>query len=89
MISMSEIEKVVREKIEQDEKPGEYTGGSGHLGSVDFQIDYIGKPVLTADGYRVNYRYTRIVTTEFTYLPDNPPHRIPVEGFILIDPCNS
>ena len=84
---MADIEQLIREKIERQEKPGEYTGGSGHLGSVDYQLESVEPPVLTGEGYRINYRYTRIITTEFTYEPDNPPYRILVEGYIIIDEC--
>jgi hypothetical protein len=86
MISGAEIEKLVREKIACKEELGEQAGGSGHLGYVDYQLDSIGEPVLTEAGYRVDYRYTRIIVTEFTYEPDNPPYRYPVESYLIIDP---
>jgi hypothetical protein len=85
MLSTADIEKLVREKIEREEKPGESAGGSGHLGNVDYRIESIEKPVPVKGGFRIKYRYTRIITTEFTFEPDNPPYQVPLEGCLIID----
>ena len=85
MITKEKLEKVIAEKIESEEQLGEQSGGSGHLGYVDFIIDRIDEPVPTEKGYSVTYSYTLIVTTEFTYEPDNPPYRYPVTKTLVID----
>ncbi len=85
MITREELEKMIIEKIESEEKLGEQSGGSGHMGFVDYTIDNIDEPVLTEEGYSVSYNYTLIITTEFTYEPDNPPYRVPVSKSLLID----
>ena len=85
MITPEELEKIIRQKIESEEKLGEQSGGSGHMGYVDYDIEKIDEPVLTDEGYSVNYAYTLIITTEFTYEPDNPPYRVPVSKTLLID----
>jgi hypothetical protein len=84
MVSKAEIEKLVDEKIRQEEKMGDQAGGSGHLSYVDYMIDHIDEPVITEEGYRIDYRYTLIITTEFTYEPDNPPYRDPRSGSLII-----
>ena len=84
MISKSDIEKLVDEKIRKDEKPGDRAGGSGHLSWVDYVVDRIDGPVRTEEGYRVDYKYTLIISTEFTYEPDNPPYQEPKSGSLII-----
>ena len=84
MISREELEKILRRIIESEEKLGTQSGGSGHLGYVDYMLEEFGDPVLTGDQYSVTYKYTLIVTTEFTYEPDNPPYRTPVTKTALI-----
>jgi len=85
MITKEELKKIIGEKIASEETLGEQTGGSGHMGYVDFTIDRMDEPVLTDKGYSVSYSYTLIITTEFTYEPDNPPYRYPVSKTLLID----
>jgi len=85
MITREELEKMIRSTIESEEKLGEQSSGSGHMGYIDYDIDKIGEPVLTEEGYAVSYSYTLIITTEFTYEPDNPPYRVPVSKSMLID----
>ena len=85
MISGEELEQIIREKIETEEKLGEQSGGSGHMGNVHYEIDKIEEPVLTDRGYSVKYSYTLVITTEFTYEPDNPPYRVPTSKTVLID----
>jgi hypothetical protein len=84
MIAKEDLEKLIRERIESEEKLGEQAGGSGHMGYVDYHIDSIDEPVRTGEGYSVTYSYTLVITTEFTYEPDNPPYRVPVTKTILI-----
>jgi hypothetical protein len=85
MITPEELEIIIRSRIESAEKLGEQSGGSGHMGYVDYNIDKIEEPVLTDEGYTVSYSYTLIISTEFTYEPDNPPYRVPVSKSMLID----
>ena len=85
MITREGLEKIIRSAIESEEKLGEQSGGSGHMGFIDYNIDKIDEPVLTEKGYTVAYSYTLIITTEFTYEPDNPPYRVPVSKSILVD----
>ena len=44
MLTKEQIETAIRQQIEKDEKLGEQSGGSGHMGYVDYVIDMIGKP---------------------------------------------
>ena len=85
MLTKEQIEEAVIRQIEKYEKLGEQAGGSGHLSNVDFIIDEIGDPVETGEGWEVEYKYTIVVTTEFTYEPDNPPYRYPKSGKVVID----
>ena len=84
MLSKEEIEKLICGKIEREEKLGNQAGGSGHLSFVEYDIDWIGKPVKTEEGFVIDYRYTLVITTEFTVEPDNPPYTYPKYGKIII-----
>ena len=85
MITKEQIEKAIIGQIEKYEKLGEQAGGSGHLSDVNFIIDEIGDPVETGDSWEVEYKYTIVVTTEFTIEPDNPPYLYPKSGKVVID----
>ena len=77
MFTEAQLRDIVMRRIEADEGLGTHTGGSGHLGHIDAQIEEIGSPVETArDGrkaWKVTYVYVKSITTEFTIYPDNPP----------------
>lgn len=79
------IKSIITNKIILDEKPGNQTGGSGHLGYVSFYINHIG-PIKKANlGWELEYSYTKVVETEFTIYPDNPPQEYKKKMKILID----
>ena len=84
MLTKEQIEVAVRRQIKSDEKLGDQSGGSGHLGYVSYTIDEIGDAVGKDEGWEVVYKYTLVVTTEFTVEPDNPPYRYPKSGRIII-----
>ncbi|KPK84592.1 MAG: hypothetical protein AMS27_09495 [Bacteroides sp. SM23_62_1] len=84
MISKEKIEKLICEKIELEEQLGDQAGGSGHLSFVEYDLEWIGKPQKTEEGYVVEYRYTLVISTEFTIYPDNPPYTYPKSGTIII-----
>ena len=68
------LREIVETQIASDEKLGSQSGGSGHLGHVDYVLDGVDEPVRQGEAWEVTYKYTVIVTTEFTIYPDNPPH---------------
>jgi hypothetical protein len=85
MYTEKEIEKRVRQQIESEEKLGEQAGGSGHLSYVSYRIDQITTKKLTGGKLEITYKYTLIVESEFTYLPDNPPYEYPYTKTMVID----
>ena len=88
MLTKEQIKEAVIGQIEKYEKLGEQAGGSGHLSDVNFIIDEILDPVETEEGWEVEYKYTIVVTTEFTIEPDNPPYRYPKSGKVVIEKKN-
>lgn len=80
-----QIRKLITSWINKEEKPGERAGGSGHLGQLSYRIFSIDDPESLEDGWKVCFKYEVEVFTEFTYLPDNPPHRYMKEGFLVLD----
>ena len=85
MLSKDKIRELVKSEIEKKEKPGEQSGGSGHLAHVDYTIDSIKEPVKTGDNWKITYSYTTIITTEFTVYPDNPPYENHKTGEIILN----
>ncbi len=85
MLTKEQIEKAVQGQIEKDEKLGDQAGGSGHMSYVNYTVDEIGEPVKSDRGWEAEYKYTVVVTTEFTIEPDNPPYRYPKSGKVIIE----
>lgn len=85
MISKEKIEQIVSGVIHRDEDIGERAGGSGHMSDTAFTIDEISEPVEVSDGWEIEYRYTTMISTEFTYEPDNPPYRYHHTKIIIIN----
>ena len=83
--SEKRLQEIIEAQIAEDEKLGSQSGGSGHLGDVGFVLDGIDEPVRRGGGWEVTYRYTLIVTTEFTIYPDNPPYEYGHEKTITLD----
>ena len=83
--SKAEIEKIVRNKIESDEKLGDHAGGSGHMAHVSYELVQISDPIKINEGYKIDYEYKIEITTEFTYWPDNPPQTYLNQKSILIN----
>ena len=84
MLTKEQIETAVQRQIEKDENLGDQAGGSGHMSYVSYTVDEIGDPVETDYGWEVDYKYTVVVTTEFTIEPDNPPYTYPKVGNVVI-----
>jgi len=82
----NDIERAVCKDIEEKEQLGDQASSSGHLSFVSYQLDYTKEPLLTPNGYLVEYGYTLIIETEFTYYPDNPPYENKRTGQILLEP---
>ena len=85
MIQKEKIREIIIRQIEAGEKPGEQSGGSGHLAYKSYKLDGFDVTPLENNLIKVTYRYTIFVETEFTYLPDNPPGEYPYEKEIIID----
>jgi hypothetical protein len=85
MLSENEIENIVKQKIETDEKLGDQTGGSGHSSFVSYRIDDIKTKEIEVNKLEITYKYTLIIESEFTCYPDNPPHENPCEDTLLVD----
>ncbi len=83
------IKRIVASVIERREKLGESAGGSGHFGYTSYNITRISAPVEVQEKgktlFKVTCTYELVVETEFTYYPDNPPHRFPKEIELLLD----
>ncbi|MFC2084224.1 hypothetical protein ACFLS9_04130 [Bacteroidota bacterium] len=85
MLPKDRVEKIVKKVIEKEEKLGEQSGGSGHLGYIDYKIDKISDPRKVEEGWVIDFDYTTIITTEFTIEPDNPPYQYHHSKSILLD----
>ena len=85
LINNKSIKQIVWKQIEKDVSPGEHVGGSGHLSQVDCTIDIVYDPVQVSEGWAITYRYTVIITTEFTVYLDNPPWENTYEKTIVVD----
>jgi len=89
MFSDSDLQNIVKAKINNEESLGEQVGGSGHLAYVEYEIEEISQPkkvkIDKRQGWEITYYYTIIVTTEFTIYPDNPPYRYKYKKTIIVD----
>jgi len=89
LLPKSKIEKIVTRVITRDEKLGRNTGGSGHSSYSSFVINTLGKPKKIRyhgqDVWKISYKYTIIIETEFTNYPDNPPQEYKYQKSILIN----
>jgi hypothetical protein len=85
MFTEEQVLEIIKEKIAADEKLGEQSGGSGHLGYVSYKIkDYKTKQVSSKE-LEIAYQYCVYVETEFTYYPDNPPLEYHLEKVIVVN----
>ena len=85
MLSENEIEDIVKQRIETEEKLGDQVGGSGHMGNVTYRLDNIDTREIENGKLEIYYKYTLITVTEFTYYPDNPPYESSRENNIIIN----
>lgn len=85
MLTENEIQDMVKQKIESEEKTGDQAGGSGHLSFVSYTIDKIETREISEECMEISYNYTIIVESEFTIYPDNPPYEYPHSGKIVVD----
>lgn len=79
------LQEIIEAQIAKDERLGSQSGGSGHMGDVGYVLDGVYEPVRQGNAWEVTYRYTIIVTTEFTIYPDNPPHEYSHVKTITLD----
>jgi len=80
-----DFKKIVGQYIESVEDLGEKAGGSGHLGFKSFGLDEISEPEKVPEGWKVSFKYTIYIESEFAYDPDNPPPSYPHTGTITVD----
>ncbi len=85
MFTEEELQEIVKNKIETDEKLGTQAGGSGHLAYKHFVLNKLTSKQLTEDKLEIRYSYTVYIETEFTYYPDNPPMEYPNSGVMVVD----
>ena len=85
MLTDGEIKKIVKQKIEEDEKLGYQSGGSGHMGYVSYQLNDVKIMDAAGDTIKVEYNYSTFVESEFTIEPDNPPMEDIKSRIIIID----
>ena len=88
MLTKEQIETAVHNQIVKDEELGDQAGGSGHMSYVGYSLEEVSEPLDKDGDWEVEYRYTVIVTTEFTIEPDNPPYKYPKSGKVLIEKEN-
>jgi hypothetical protein len=79
------LQEIIEAQIAKDEKLGSQSGSSGHMGDVGYVLDGVDEPVRQGNAWEVTYRYTIIVTTEFTIYPDNPPYEYSLVKTITLD----
>ena len=84
-MEQEQIEHLVNQQINKNEKLGSRSGGSGHMGHTSYRIDEINTRKLEDDKTEISYTYTLMVETEFTYYPDNPPYEFKNSGIIIVD----
>jgi hypothetical protein len=85
MFTEGQILEIIKQKIAADEKLGEQSGGSGHLGFVSYDIkDYKTKQI-SPEQLEISYQYCIYVETEFTSYPDNPPLEYHLEKVIVVN----
>ena len=85
MFTDKEINEIINKKISADEKPGDRTGGSGHLGFVSYRINHYKTRQMSHERVEIIFNYTVYVETEFTSYPDNPPMEYTYERKIIVN----
>ncbi|MHA2226713.1 MAG: hypothetical protein ACXAC8_15990 [Candidatus Hodarchaeales archaeon] len=86
MFPEAELSKIVEAFINKEENLGEQRGSSGHLSYISYRLDKVGKPKKIRSGvWEINFTYSLLVETEFSYYPDNPPHEYKHKGTITIN----
>lgn len=85
MLKKDEIEVIIRHHIELTEKLGDHGSSSGHMGNISYNLNNVSFSEIEDGKIKVNYSYTTIVETEFTYYPDNPPYEYNYEKELIID----
>ena len=55
------LREIVEGQIRKDENLGSQSGGSGHMGHVEYVLDGIDEPVKTGEAWDITYKYTVIV----------------------------
>jgi len=73
MSQKHKIENIIMRYIGSNHTLGDRAGGSGHMGHVSCTLDEFNFKELGDGNTEVNFKYTLVTETEFTYYPDNPP----------------
>jgi hypothetical protein len=88
-LNEEEAMAIARAYIEKEHSLGESTGGSGHLGYTSLRgltvKDVQQRVVDGAVCWKIDYQYTLVTETEFTYYPDNPPQSSAYTKEIIVD----
>ena len=85
MFTKVELEKVISDNIIKDENLGERAGGSGHLSSVSYKIERFSSEEIENGKWKIDFTYSLITESEFTYYPDNPPYTTYFKNTIIIN----
>lgn len=85
MFTNEEVENIVKSYIEQVEKIGYQSGGSGHMGFVSYDLREFNFVEISEEQIKITFKYIVIVETEFTYYPDNPSQETEYEKEIIIN----
>ncbi len=90
MLDENTVRDIVDATIRRTERLGDQAGGSGHVSFVSYTVDSIEPPrqVGTAgnEEWEIGFVYTKVIETEFTIYPDNPPYEERYRKTIVVDP---
>ncbi len=85
MLTEEKTKDIVEAWVQNTNKLGTQTGGSGHLSHVSFRIDSVSPRMLENGTTEISCSYTLMIETEFTYYPDNPPCETPCSATIIVN----
>ena len=67
---LERIEKILEERV----GAGDYKGAGDHLGNIQLNVISITPKRRSGGGWLAECHYEKVVETEFTIYPDNPPY---------------
>ena len=85
MSQKHKIENIILRYIKSNHTLGDQSGGSGHMGHVSCTLDEFDFKELGDGNIEVQFKYTLLTETEFTYYPDNPPQEDKYEKSLLLN----